>query len=133
MAGAGFDWVGSCWAEHLGPADPWEVPHMNEQHWWLYVTRRDSAARSHDKTGQLYTNTHSSGLPHQAKSPPPPLREKHFQASLTGTIPPHTHLCNTTLLKCRQAGHLCLRPLAVTSGYIKRSSPLSCSGLTPLH
>lgn len=81
--------VRSCWAERLGAPDPWEVPYMNAQHWWLYVTRRDSAAHSHDETGQLCTNAHSSGL--QAKSAPPP-EKKHFQASLPGTIPPDTHL-----------------------------------------
>lgn len=82
-------------------------------------------AHSRDKTGQLCTNTHSSGLLHEAKSAPPP-RKRHFQASLTGNVPPGKQL--PALLKYRQAGHLCLRPLAVTSGYIKKSPPLSCSG-----
>lgn len=60
---------------------------MNAQHWRLYVTRRDSAAHSRDKTGQLCANTHSSGLLHEAISAPPP-RKNHFQASLTGNLPP---------------------------------------------
>lgn len=93
---------------------------MNAQH-WLYVTRRDSAAHSRDKTGQLCANTHSSGLLHEAKSAPPPPKKNHFQASLTGNLPPDP------LLPDRQARHLCLCPLAVTSGYIKKSPPLSCS------
>lgn len=54
---------------------------MNAQHWRLYVTRRDSAPHSRDKTGQLCANMHSS-------STPPAPRKTHFQASLPGNLPP---------------------------------------------
>lgn len=79
---------------HLGPAEPWEVLHMNAQHWQLYVqTQTDSTVHSYDKSGQLCTSTHSSGLLHERRSPPhhqSPDPSIHCKASVTGTIPPNT-------------------------------------------
>lgn len=60
---------------------------MNAQH-WLYVTRRDSAAHSRDKTGQLCANTHSSGLLHEAKSAPPPPKKTTSRLPLQATFLP---------------------------------------------
>lgn len=93
-----FAHAGSCiW----GPAGPWEVLHMNThthtQHWQLYVTQTDSTVHSYDKTGQLCTSTHSSGPLHERRSTPPPPVQKHWQAFLTGTIPPKTHPTPTSL------------------------------------
>lgn len=62
---------------------------MNAQHWQLYVTRADSAVHSRDRTGQLCTPKHSSGLLHEGRitrSPP-----TQHQASLAGIVPPNTH------------------------------------------
>lgn len=101
---------------------------MNAQHWRLYVTRRDSAAHSRDKTGQLCANTHSSGLLHEAISAPPPEKTTSRIPLQATFLPTRCSPPDTALLKCRQARHLCLRPLAVTSSYIKKSPPLSCSG-----
>ena len=70
---------------------------MSTQHWQLYVSRTDSAVPNYDKTGQLCTSPHSSGLLHERRSPtshqsPPktlPYRHHTSQHTPCTLHPPH--------------------------------------------
>lgn len=60
---------------------------MNTQHWQLYVTQSDSTVHSYDKTGQLCTSRHSSGLLHE----PPPQKKNIARLPLQAPyLPTHT-------------------------------------------
>ena len=115
----------SCWVVHLWLAHPWEVLHLNTQHWQLYVTQTDSTVHSYDKTGQLCISPHiplvcsMNTVPHQPLQNITRLPLQAPNHPLPFSLSPNPHLI------CRQAPHLSRRPLAVPSDYIKKSSPLS--------